>query len=383
MFADAKSNTYHVRLVRSGQPHAAFDSMPDMTPNPFDIPDLTNQALATVVTTSAITVSGLNAIVTAATTAGTIVKNGSNTASATSDVGNGDTVAIRLTSPASLSTTTNGTLTIGTVSDPFSVTTVSVLPVNGACGTANGAATAFPPSSNLCAAGDAGTVTLAAPWSWQCVGTGGGSTANCTAPNQTTPASGGSGRAVISGDTWAVNAVSSSGFIPISGDPKSPPGLPPGINFPHGLLDFTLNGGTPGSTATITITYPGAIPAGATYWKFGPSPAGFNCTGAGCLVAHWYQMPAGQAIIAGNTVTLTIVDGGVGDDDLAANGTIVDQGGPGVPGAPVGATGIPTLSEWGAIVLSSVLALTGIMQLRRRRVDGRATRVMPLSWRKS
>jgi hypothetical protein len=35
--------------------------------------------------------------------------------------------------------------------------------------------------------------------------------------------------------------------------------------------------------------------------------------------ASYYVLPA------------TITDGGLGDDDLAANGTIVDQGGPGVP----------------------------------------------------
>jgi hypothetical protein len=35
------------------------------------------------------------------------------------------------------------------------------------------------------------------------------------------------------------------------------------------------------------------------------------------------------ATIVGNTATFTITDGGIGDDDLVANGTVVDQGGPG------------------------------------------------------
>ena len=34
------------------------------------------------------------------------------------------------------------------------------------------------------------------------------------------------------------------------------------------------------------------------------------------------------ATFAGNTVNLSITDGGLGDDDLTANGTIVDAGGP-------------------------------------------------------
>jgi hypothetical protein len=32
-----------------------------------------------------------------------------------------------------------------------------------------------------------------------------------------------------------------------------------------------------------------------------------------------------------NVITITLVDGGLGDDDLTANGVIVDQGGPGNP----------------------------------------------------
>src|ERR1019366_109140 len=104
-----------------------------------------------------------------------------------------------------------------------------------------------------------------------------------------------------------------------SGHPKSPPNLPAGFSFPQGLFDFVLNTGTAGSAATITITYPSALPAGAVYWKYGPSPAGYNCSGAGCADAHWYQFPA---VIAGNTVTLTITDGALGDDDLTANGII-------------------------------------------------------------
>lgn len=75
---------------------------------------------------------------------------------------------------------------------------------------------------------------------------------------------------------------------------------------------------------TITLTYPHPLPPGAAYWKYGPSPSGYNCSRALCALPHWYQMPAAQAVVAGNTVTLTIIDGGVGDDDLTANGAIVD-----------------------------------------------------------
>jgi hypothetical protein len=97
----------------------------DTTPDAFDIPNMTDQALSTVVTTGAITVSGIDTDVTATSTVGTIVKNGSDTGSATTTVSNGDTIAIKLTTSGAYATAVNGTLDIGGVSDNFSVITLS------------------------------------------------------------------------------------------------------------------------------------------------------------------------------------------------------------------------------------------------------------------
>ncbi len=146
-----------------------------------------------------------------------------------------------------------------------------------------------------------------------------------------------------------------SQFIPLSGHAASPPAgsAPAGVSFPQGLFDFTTGGCTAGSTITLTITYPQALPAGTQYWKYGPTP--------GNAVAHWYILPA---TIVGATATFSIADGGLGDDDFAANGTIVDQGGPGVPGG--GATGIPTLSEWAMLALAGLVGLSGLAGLRRQ-----------------
>ena len=58
--------------------------------------------------------------------------------------------------------------------------------------------------------------------------------------------------------------------------------------------------------------------------------------------------------------TFTLVDGGLGDDDLAANGVIADQGGPGVPGAPAAPMPVPTLSEWAMALLGLLLVATGV-----------------------
>ncbi|KAB2840178.1 MAG: IPTL-CTERM sorting domain-containing protein [Burkholderiales bacterium] len=67
------------------------------------------------------------------------------------------------------------------------------------------------------------------------------------------------------------------------------------------------------------------------------------------------------ATLGGNSATFSITDGGLGDDDLTANGSIVDQGGPG--NNNIGA--IPTLSGWGLAALSALLAVLGLT-LRRR-----------------
>jgi microcystin-dependent protein len=149
----------------------------------------------------------------------------------------------------------------------------------------------------------------------------------------------------------------SAAFIPLVGAPRSPPAgsAPANVSFPHGLFDFTLSGCTAGSTVAFTITYPQPLPAGTAYWKYGPTP--------GDASPHWYQLPA---TVSGDTVTFSITDGAEGDDDLAANGAIVDQGGPGVPGGGGAPVPVPTLSEWMLLALTALLALGGLRGLRRK-----------------
>ncbi|MDS4031098.1 MAG: IPTL-CTERM sorting domain-containing protein, partial [Candidatus Contendobacter sp.] len=138
--------------------------------------------------------------------------------------------------------------------------------------------------------------------------------------------------------------------------PVAPTPLPPGVIFPYGLFGFTAVCPT-GGTITLTMTYPNPLPPDTQYWKYGPT--------AGDPSNHWYVLPA---TLAGNTATFTITDGGLGDDDLVADGDIVDQGGPGVPpNVGNGATGIPTLGEWALLLFS---ALFGSLLWRTRRRGG-------------
>ncbi len=133
-------------------------------------------------------------------------------------------------------------------------------------------------------------------------------------------------------------------FVPVSLVP-----VPAPVQFPHGLFDFTTINCMAGDAVTIRVTYPQTLPAGTQYWKFGPTPAN-------PMTSHWYILPA---TIAGNTATFTITDGGLGDDDLMANGTIVDQGGPGLT-LPV-----PTLSEWMLMLLGLLVVGSGALYMRR------------------
>jgi autotransporter-associated beta strand protein len=263
--------------------------------------------------------------------------------------------------------TTNAITANCTVAATFTLVTYTVTPSAGANGTiapgtpqtiGHGATTTF-------------TVTPNAGYTASVGGTCGGTlagntyttnaiTANCTVvatftPSAVTTFSGptatGSGTATASftgGGPTCTFAVAQ--LIPVTGHAASPPAgtAPTGIAFPHGLFDFRLANCTPGATITMTMTYPQALPAGTQYWKYGPTPAD--------ATPHWYVL---AATITGNSAVFSITDGSTGDDDLAANGSIVDQGGPGVPppaGPPVPT---PTLSQWMLIVLAALLLLTG------------------------
>jgi YVTN family beta-propeller protein len=286
----------------------------DTTPDPFSFTSQFGAAPGVVVESNAITVAGIDSAAAIGIVGGSYSINGGTYVTTAGTVNNGDTVTVRQTSSASYGTLTTAPLTIGGVSGAFDVTTLA----------------------------DPAVIT------------------SYTAPSAT--ATGNITASFSGGGPGCGYTVSQ--FIPLTGHTASPPDgtAPAGFAFPYGLFDFTVSDCTPGSTITLVVTYPQALPAGTVYWKYGPSPDGYNCSGVACAAAHWYQMPPAQAVFAGNTVTLTITDGGVGDDDLAANGVIVDQGGPGVPGA----AGIPTLSEWALLLLAGLMGLLGMAQVRRR-----------------
>lgn len=130
--------------------------------------------------------------------------------------------------------------------------------------------------------------------------------------------------------------------------------LPAGVTLPHGVVRLRLERG---SQATVVLTYPQALPQGAVYYKYGKTADGPQ--------PHWYPFPG--AAISGSTVTLTLQDGGAGDDDRMENSVIVDPGGVALlAAAPAGAQAIPTLGGWALALLAGLLGLFSLGAWRRR-----------------
>jgi hypothetical protein len=106
-------------------------------------------------------------------------------------------------------------------------------------------------------------------------------------------------------------------------------------------------------TASGPVTITGAAPVAATNAPVGVyaltessltgySAGSFSCSGGGALAGNQLTISAADA---GNTITCTITN------------TFT---------VPVLPTSIPTLSEWGMILLAGLMALLGLVQLRRR-----------------
>lgn len=110
----------------------------------------------------------------------------------------------------------------------------------------------------------------------------------------------------------AVSSASSPSFAIVPGRPQ----------FPVGLFTWQLQGLAPGAAVDVKLLVGDAFFVNA-YYRFGPTPDQ--------PLGHWdtygYDGTTG-AVINGQTITLHLVDGGRGDDDLAPNGVIRELGAP-------------------------------------------------------
>ena len=107
----------------------------DVVPNSFAFIDQTDVATNTLIESNVITVTGISADSAISITSGEYSISGGAYTSAAGFVNNLQTVQVRQTSSSSDSTTTNATLTIGGVSDTFSVKTIAAIgPISPADG---------------------------------------------------------------------------------------------------------------------------------------------------------------------------------------------------------------------------------------------------------
>ncbi|HEX7914129.1 choice-of-anchor U domain-containing protein, partial [Rudaea sp.] len=139
--------------------------------------------------------------------------------------------------------------------------------------------------------------------------------------------------------------------------PVSPPA---GVSFPDGLFQFQASGCT--GTITLTVTFPSPFTANEQYWKYGPT--------LGQASDHWYTLGAANNLsLLANVATFTIADGGLGDDDLSVNGTIIDAGGPSIAAAvnpQATAVPAPALDPRNLMTLIALLAAFGTIAARNR-----------------
>ena len=154
-------------------------------------------------------------------------------------------------------------------------------------------------------------------------------------------------------DAQYVTLVSPSGTnitgVQAIGNPSSGD-APTGVSFPVGFFEFTVEGIPVGGPTTVTQF----LPTGTTmnsYYKYGPTP--------GNPVDHWYEFAydgTTGAVISMDMVVLHFVDGQRGDDDLTANGVIVEPGGAAL--VPLVSNVAPVVGEITTAVVVEVNTLT-------------------------
>ncbi|MDQ1300794.1 MAG: hypothetical protein QG637_714, partial [Chloroflexota bacterium] len=112
--------------------------------------------------------------------------------------------------------------------------------------------------------------------------------------------------------------------------------IPPGAVFPLGLFQFKIKSVVPGGAVTLTLFVP--PDAGIdTIYKFSPEPDQ--------AAPHWYRFDFDGSTgchAFGSYLTITYIDGGRGDADLAINGVIEDPLMPANAGFEILPTPTPT-----------------------------------------
>src|SRR5208282_4723650 len=117
----------------------------------------------------------------------------------------------------------------------------ALLEISGACGSANGVTASTAPTANLCSAGTASTVAGSGPWSWSCAGSNGGATALCSDSLKSSAGGSGGSGGVLPSDRDASANWKMAGMLSVGGIPNRTTQCGPTVNPRGGGLDDTAN----------------------------------------------------------------------------------------------------------------------------------------------
>lgn len=284
-------------------------STEDTTPDAFSFDTQTNVLLDETVTSNAITVTGISVPAAISVSNGSYAIDDGDYTTSPGTVENGQSVALQHQAASECLGSVTTTLTIGGVEGSFTSTTID-----------------------------------------DTVDSDGDGVSDCL---DDTPFDATSANPVLpGGNTLAMNtdAGSFSGIeIQEADEQTNQAGRPENTGFPYGLTSYEITGLEIGETVTVTLEYPAVLPAGSRIFKYSDADG-------------FVEMSSAVAVIDGQTVTLTLTDGGASDADGVANGTIVDPVGVATP-----ATGLPRKRSSGGAVSWMMLALLGSLALRHRR----------------
>jgi len=123
----------------------------------------------------------------------------------------------------------------------------------------------------------------------------------------------------------------------------APPG---GINFPYGVVAFTVAQCLAGARIDVAIDYGKIMPSNAAAWKTDP----------------W--TPLANGTISGSVLSYSVTDGGPNDADGTINGVIVDPVGVGIPtDGPADESDVPAATAVPAVPVAGLLGLIGALVL--------------------
>jgi uncharacterized repeat protein (TIGR02543 family) len=155
-----------------------------------------------------------------------------------------------------------------------------------------------------------------------------------------------------------IQALRNLEWIDLTGFVSKPPS---DLEFPTGMITYKLETAKVGDTVKVKLYYSGIIPANVLLYKYDQ-------------IKGWYQYT--HAVISGNTILLTLTDGGQGDADGVANGVIIDPFGLAlkkVPAPPAEegsdncfiTTAADASKSGFALIFMAIAAAAAILSLRR------------------